>query len=102
MIGWRRETKWVRQRQIALAVMLAGAMLLGAIGNVVVPGSAIAQSEGDWIDPAASSQMTDIGDVVDPAIAGVWEGDSGDDWLEPAPVQTAPVVSSPSYDANGN
>jgi hypothetical protein len=41
--------------------------------------------------------MTDISANVDQAIADVWNGDSGDGWVE-----TAPVEAAPSYDANGN
>jgi hypothetical protein len=76
--------------------------LLGAVGTAVLPQPVAAQSEGEWVDPAASSQMTDIGNVVDEAISDVWEGDAGDDWVEPAPVEAAPIEAAPTYDANGN
>ena len=42
----------------------AAAALLGACGGAVLPRSASAQSEEEWVDPAATNQMTDIGDVV--------------------------------------
>ncbi len=86
-----------RKGRIALAVLLTGATLLGAAGGAVLPLPASAQSEEEWVDPAVTNQMTDIGDVVDQAIADVWEGDTGDGWVE-----AAPVAASPSYDANGN
>jgi lipoprotein-anchoring transpeptidase ErfK/SrfK len=82
--------------------LLTGSTLLSAIGTVVVPFSAHAQSEGDWVDPLADSQMTDISANVDQTIADVWNEDSGDVWVEPAPVDAAPADAAPMYDANGN
>jgi hypothetical protein len=86
-----------RRGRIALAVMLTGSTLLSAVGTVALPFSAHAQSEGEWVDPLDDSQMTDISANVDQAIADVWNGDSGETWVE-----TAPVEAAPTYDANGN
>src|ERR687890_1427776 len=87
---------------VALAVLLTGSTLLSAVGTVALPYSAHAQSEGDWVDPLADPQMTDISATVDQTIADIWNGDSGDNWVEPAPVVAAPVDAAPTYDANGN
>ncbi|HLL49635.1 MAG TPA: L,D-transpeptidase [Thermomicrobiales bacterium] len=76
--------------------------LLGVVGTVALPQPVGAQGEGEWVDPGANSQMTDIGDVVDQSIADVWEGTSGDSWVEPAPVEAAPIETTHTYDANGN
>ena len=46
--------------------------------------------------------MTDISANVDQTIADAWNNDSGDNWVEPAPVDAAPVDEAPTYDANGN
>ena len=83
--------------RLALAVLLMCSTLLSAAGSVLQPRAASAQSAEEWVDPAANGQMTDIGDVVDQTIADVWEGDSGDGWVE-----AAPVAAAPSYDAYGN
>jgi hypothetical protein len=88
---------WAGRGQVALAVLLTGSTLLSAIGTVALPFSAHAQSEGDWVDPLADSQITDISANVDQTIDDVWSGDSGDEWAEPAP-----VAAAPTYDANGN
>jgi hypothetical protein len=93
---------WARRRQGALAVLLTGSTLLSAVGTVALPFSAHAQSEGDWVDPLADPQMTDISANVDQTIADVWTDDAGDDWVEPEPVVAAPVDAAPTYDANGN
>ena len=98
----RARNIWAGRRQVALAVLLTGSTLLSAVGTVALPYSARAQSEGDWVDPLADAQMTDISANVDQTIADVWNGDSGDDWVEPAPVVAAPVDAAPTYDANGN
>ena len=90
------------RKQVALVVLLIGSTLLSAIGTLALPFSAHAQSEGDWVDPFADMQMTDISANVDQTIADVWNDDSGDDWVEPAPVDAAPVDAAPTYDANGN
>ena len=84
--------------QAALALLLTGSTLLSAVGTAVMPGAAGAQEQidGAWVDPAAS-EWTDIGEGVDQAIEDVWSGDSGEAWVEPAPVEAAPT-----YDANGN
>ena len=98
----RARNIWAGRRRVALAVLLTGSTLLSAVGTVALPYSAHAQSEGDWVDPPADAQMTDISANVDQTIADVWNGDSGDDWVEPAPVVAAPVDAAPTYDANGN
>jgi lipoprotein-anchoring transpeptidase ErfK/SrfK len=98
----RARKNWTRRGPVALAVLLTGSTLLSAIGTVVVPFSAHAQSEGDWVDPLADSQMTDISSNIDQTIADVWNEDSGDVWVEPAPVDAAPADAAPMYDANGN
>ena len=102
--GGRGRARRVRpgKGQVALAVIVSVLTLLGAVGTVALPRPVAAQSEGEWVDPEASSQMTDIGDVVDQAITDVWEGESGDSWVEPAPVEAAPIETTPTYDANGN
>ncbi len=87
---------------MALAVLLTGSTLLSAVGTAVLPFSARAQSEGEWVDPLADSQMTDISANVDQTIADVWNGDADDGWVEAAPVDAAPVDAAPTYDANGN
>src|SRR5688572_25607262 len=93
----RARKLWVWRGRVTLAVLLTGSTLLSAVGTAALPFSARAQSEGEWVDPGADSQMTDISANVDQAIADVWNGDSGDGWVE-----TAPVEAAPSYDANGN
>ena len=98
----RARNIWAGRGRVALAVLLTGSTVLSAIGTVALPFSAHAQSEGDWIDPLADSQMTDISANVDQTIADVWNGESGDEWVEPAPVDAAPVEAAPTYDANGN
>lgn len=97
--GCRGRARRIRTRRggVALAVLLAGSTLVSAVGTVALPFSARAQSEGEWVDPLADSQMTDISGNVDQAIADVWNGDSGETWVEAAPVDTVPT-----YDANGN
>ena len=100
MIGWcRRRAGRTRTRRggVALAVLLAGSTLVSAVGTAALPFSARAQNEGEWVDPLADSQMTDISGNVDQAIADIWNGDSSESWVEAAPVDTAPT-----YDANGN
>src|SRR5918994_3668176 len=93
----RAQKVWALQRPVALVVLLTGSTLLSAVGTAILPFSARAQSEGEWVDPLADSQMTDISANVDQAIADVWNGDSGEGWVE-----TAPVEAVPTYDANGN
>src|SRR5215216_5940103 len=90
--------------QVALAILLTltGSTLLSAVGTMALPYAARAQSEGDWVDPLADSQVTDISANVDQTIADVWTDGSGDDWVEPASVDAAPVDAAPTYDANGN
>jgi hypothetical protein len=88
---------WASRGLVALTILLTGSSLLGAVGTVAMPYAARAQSEGDWVDPAADAQLTDISASVDQTIADVWTDDSGDGWIEPAPVDAAPA-----YDANGN
>src|SRR3954468_283211 len=98
----RVRNSWAGRRQVALAVVLAGSTLLSAVGTVALPFSARAQSDTDWVDPLADTQMTDISANVDQTIADAWTDDSGDDSAEPAPVDAAPVDAAPTYDANGN
>ena len=93
---------WAGRGRVAMAVLLTASTWFSAIGTVALPFSARAQSEGDWVDPLADSQMTDISANVDQTIADVWNDDSGNDWVEPAPVDAAPVEVAPTYDANGN
>src|ERR671917_1164108 len=93
---------WARRGLVALAVLLTGSTLLSAVGTAVLPFSALAQSEGEWVDPVADAQMTDISANVDQAIADVWNGNTDDGWVEAAPVDAAPVQAAPAYDANGN
>jgi hypothetical protein len=91
---------------VALAVLVVVAILLTAAGTAVLPFSARAQSDGDWVDPSADAQMTDISANVDQTIADVWDGsadDGSDDGsVDTAPADTAPVEAAPTYDANGN
>ena len=93
-----------RQGRMALIVLLFGSTLLSALGTAVLPFSARAQSEGDWVDPAADAQMTDISADVDQTIADVWDESADDGWVDTAPVETAPVDAAPmdaapTYDA---
>ena len=88
---------WPRRGRFALGVLLAVSILLSGVGTAALPISARAQSEGEWVDPHADSQITDISAGVDQAITEVWNGDSGDGGVE-----AAPVASAPAYDANGN
>jgi len=87
---------------VALAVLLIVSILLSAVGAAVQPFAARAQSDGDWVDPLADAQMTDISANVDETIADVWNGSANDGFVETAPMDPAPVESSPMYDANGN
>ncbi|MDF3039945.1 MAG: ErfK/YbiS/YcfS/YnhG family protein [Thermomicrobiales bacterium] len=86
------------RRHAAAAWVLTGSIVLSAIGAAVLPGATRAQEQidGVWVDPG-NGEWTDVGEGVDQVIADVWEGDSGEAWVEPAPVEAAP-----SYDANGN
>jgi hypothetical protein len=93
---------WARRGPVALAVLLVASILLTAVGTAVLPFSARAQSEGDWVDPTTDAQMTDISANVDETIADVWDGSADDSWVEAAPVDAAPVELAPTYDANGN
>ena len=91
-------------RRAALLGMLVVAMLTGSAGGAMTPVPARAQeqidlAEGEWIDPAANTEWTDIGDSVDQAIEEVWTDESGGAWVDPA---AAPIETVPSYDANGN
>jgi lipoprotein-anchoring transpeptidase ErfK/SrfK len=87
------------RRHAALAWLLTGSTLLSAIGTAMLPRAARAQEQidGVWVDPAASGEWTDVGESVDQAIADVWTEESGEAWVEAAPVEAVP-----SYDANGN
>ena len=89
------------RRRAALALLLTGSTLLSAVGAALEPGAAGAQEQidGAWVDPAASGEWTDVGEGVDQAIEDVWAGESGEAWVEPAPVEAA---AAPTYDANGN
>ena len=92
-----------RRRSVLFGVLI-GSMLASAAGGAVVPQPARAQeqidvSEGEWNDPAANTEWTDIGESVDQTIAGVWTDESGGEWVDPA---AAPVETTPTYDANGN
>jgi hypothetical protein len=93
---------WARRASVALAALLTGSTLLSAVGTTVLPFSARAQSEGEWADPLADAQMTDISASVDETIADVWDDSTDDGWVETAPVDAAPVEAAPTYDANGN
>src|SRR3954465_375582 len=106
----RARKSWARRGPLAMAVLVVGLILLTAAGTAVLPYSARAQSDGDWVDPSADAQMTDISANVDQTIADVWNGSaddgsndgSDDDSVETAPVDTAPDQAAPTYDANGN
>jgi hypothetical protein len=68
------------------------------VAGALAPHLALAQeqieaTEGEWVDPAANQQWTDVGEAVDQAIADVWEGDGS---------QEIAVAAAPTYDANGN
>ena len=93
---------WAGRGPVALAVLLTGSALLSAASTAVLPLPAWAQSEGEWIDPLADAQMTDISANVDQTVADVWNGSPDDSWVEPAPIDAAPVEAVPTYDANGN
>ena len=86
---------WARRGPMALAVLLMASFLLTAVGTAVLPFSARAQSEGDWVDPTADAQMTDISANVDETIADVWNGSANDGFVETAPMDPPPVESSP-------
>ncbi|MGH2616218.1 MAG: hypothetical protein ACRDJC_13320, partial [Thermomicrobiales bacterium] len=100
----RGGARWNRMpRHAALALLVSGSTLLSAAGMAAFPPAAAAQeqvipSEGEWVDPAASGEWTDIGESVDQAITDVWDDGAGEAWVEPAPVAAA----APMYDANGN
>src|SRR3954470_14280669 len=102
----RARKSWARRGPLALAVLVVASILLTAAGTAFLPYSARAQSDGNWVDPSADAQMTDISANVDQTIADVWNGsadDGSDDGsVETAPVDTAPVEAAPTYDANGN
>ncbi len=89
------------RRRAALALLLTGSTLLSAVGTALTPGAAGAQEQidGAWVDPAASGEWSDVGEGVDQAIEDVWADESGEAWVEPAPVEAA---AAPTYDANGN
>ncbi len=96
--GRVRERGQLGSRRAALVSLLAGSVVLSAMTAVMAPTPARAQeqiesAEGEWVDPAANQQWTDVGDAVDQAIADVWESEGA---------QAAPVVNAPTYDANGN
>src|SRR5687767_14381779 len=101
---WRGRARkiWARRGSVALAALLTGSTLLSAVGTAILPFSARAQSEEEWVDPLADAQMTDISATVDETIADVWDDSTDDGWVETAPVDTAPVEAVPTYDANGN
>lgn len=93
----RGNGRLARRRHAAIVGLLAGSVALSTMVGVLAPGSARAQeqieaTEGEWVDPA-NQQWTDVGEVVDQAIADVWESDGS---------QAAPVDSVPAYDTNGN
>jgi hypothetical protein len=98
----RARKSWAWRRPVALAVLLIVLILLSAISTAVQPFSARAQSEGNWVDPLADTQMTDISANVDETIADVWNGSADDGFSETAPMNPPPAESSPTYDANGN
>src|SRR5215208_2859555 len=103
----RARKSWARPGPVALAVLLIVSILLSAVSTAVQPFSARAQSEGNWVDPLADAQMTDISANVDETIADVWNASADDGWVEAAPVDAAPVdaapiAAAPTYDANGN
>jgi lipoprotein-anchoring transpeptidase ErfK/SrfK len=85
--------------------LIIGAITISSVAGVSSPLNVRAQeqiepAEGQWEDPAANTQWTEISDTVDQTIEGVWTDDAGatEEWVEPAPAETA----APSYDANGN
>src|SRR5215211_4576481 len=86
---------WARRGPVALAVLVAGSTLFSAVGTAVLPSSAWAQSDGDWVDPSADAQMTDISANVDQTIADVWDGSSDDGWVDAAPEDAAAVDAAP-------
>ena len=95
-----------RGGRLALALLVTGAVLMGSLGAALSPLPARAQDEtittdGDWVDPNADSQWTDISDSVDQTIAAVWEDDGNGDWVDPAAAE-APAEPVPTYDTNGN
>jgi hypothetical protein len=98
----RARKSWARRGPVALAVLLIVSILLSAVSTAVQPFSARAQSEGNWVDPLADTQMTDISANVDETIADVWNGSADDGFSETAPMNPPPAESSPTYDANGN
>src|SRR5215203_3064604 len=97
----RARKSWARRGPVALAVLLIVSILLSAVSTAVQPFSARAQSEGNWVDPLADAQMTDISANVDETIADVWNGSANDGFVETAPMDPAPVESSPMYAATG-
>jgi hypothetical protein len=98
----RGGSRTVGAGQQVLVWMLSGSALLAAVGAAGAPASALAQEQiipvqDEWVDPVASAQWNEVSDVVDQAIAEVWESSEDAGWVEAAPVEAAP-----SYDANGN
>src|SRR5688500_20293884 len=90
-----------RKGRVALAVLLAGSTLVSAVGTAILPFSARAQSEGEWVDPLAGSQMTDSSGNDDQAVSDVGNGEADAGWVDGGPLGAAPVGAGPACDANG-
>ncbi len=91
------------QCQSVLAWLVSASTLLALVGGAIAPPSAHAQeqidtSNGEWVDPAATTELSDISGVVDQAISDVWVEGSDGQWVAAAPEQAA----VPTYDTNGN
>ena len=100
----RRQTRVGKSRcQASLAWVVSASTLLAMVAGALAPGAAHAQEQidsatGEWVDPAATTEWTEIDGIVDQAITDVWEEGSDGQWVVVAPDQTAP----PTYDTNGN
>jgi hypothetical protein len=99
--------RWGARRRAALPWLLVLAVGVSGVGSAVLPTphKALAQDDGAWVDPAASTEWTDIGEGVDGAIADAWTDEANGQWVDSAN-QPVPddgwVEPAASYDANGN
>lgn len=93
-----------RGRLAILTLIVAVSTILASLGGGVAPRAALAQdqiaTDGEWVDPNANPQFSEISDNVDQSIADVWNGATDGQDASAAPEQAPEQV--PSYDANGN
>lgn len=91
--------------QLAIVtLMVAVSTILASLGGVVTPRAALAQdqiaTEGEWVDPNANPQFSEISENVDQSIADVWNGAT--ETQDPAFAAEQAPEQVPTYDANGN